>query len=310
MRNCCLILFMLASIKAFPQQVVLKTIQNPQQINIFKDMPSQPIDMKHVIGDYWNKAEGYSVAVSFEKYCFFQDGTFEYQKGYSGGAYIVTVFEGKYTIDEKNGMIKLNTKKVRDGGHVIPSRKTKRSRLHTNLKIVGLNDTIVAIQVANDTMIYRRTLGCMKDQTWVYDKTDSKEYENDDFQISKDDWKHHIQFQSFGQFTYTAENFWNKYKSNKFVGGYHLHNNIIYLQIRSKSSYDSNTQSSSIQKFDPDKHTYIRVNTKENKVNRSDLMDLINDNLDKKDWVYKGGFKTKQPIPDSVNDEWVVITKR
>lgn len=72
--------------------------------------------------------------------------------------------------------------------------------------------------------------------------------------------------------------------------------------------YDSNLGIDNVVRFDSNKKTYIRVDIKRRKVNLSDLMDMINDNLTGKDWNYNNcKFETRNPLPDSGKDEWVVF---
>lgn len=310
MRNLILIFFSLVTVKLFSQElVILRDFQKPRQINIFRDMLSQSINMKCIVGDFWHKFNDIGSAASFDNYYFYSDATFKRESGYSGGIYMLSIWEGKYTIDEKNNAIKLKVKRVSGNGYITPTKTPK----NMSLKIVGINDTIIAIESKNkesfDTIIYYRVPGCMKAQTWKYAKKYTEEYQNGAKEVGENDWEHSIEFHDFGQFAYTVTNTWQNYKKFTFVGSYHLHKNIIYLKIRSKSTYNTDLGINEVQQFKPEKQAYIRVDIEKMKVNLSDLEDLINCNIKEKCWSYSNCvFKTEQPILDSVNDEWIVMS--
>lgn len=318
MRNIYLILFVLLSVKSFSQEVItiskvdLGYFQSPNQVNVFEDSPMQPINMNCIIGDHWTQSGGHSSAVGFKEYCFYTDGTFKYKRGYSGGVYMETAFLGKYKFDEHNNTINLSVKSIKSGGHIQPKYKPKKSNMPDKLKILGFNDTIVSIQIAHenlmDTLVFFRRPGCIKDQTWDYAKKYTKEYENDECEINENDWEHRLEFQDFGQLIYTAGNTWNKYKKLTFVCKYHFQNNMMYVEIGSKSIYDSNFGINSVEKFIPAKRAYIRVDIKNRCVNLSDLRDMMNDHLSRKNWSYNGcKYETEYPVSHSTNDEWVVM---
>lgn len=319
MRKQYFILFILLSVKLSSQEVItinkadLGYFHSPEQLYNVEDSLPQSIDMNCFIGDYWYKSEGFSSAVSFEGFSFHTDGTFAYKKGYSGGIYLVTTFLGKYKLDKNHNTIHLTVKKIKPDGHMQTKHKTLKSEVPDELKIIGYNDNKISVKVANasktDTLVFFRTTGCMKEQTWRYDKSETKEYKNNKVEFDENDWEHDLEFDDFGQFVYTAENTWSKYKKLKFVGTYHLYNNIIYLEIRSKSTYDPSLGKDTTERFDAEKKTYIRVDSKKRRVNLSDLMDLINDNISRKNWNYIDcHYKTEHPIPHSMNDEWIVMT--
>lgn len=293
MRNLLLLFIFILPVNSVSQKLKSQTLwglcDDSDQINIFENIPSQPIDIKFVMGEHWQYPSDFGLG-SFSEYYFYQDSTFKSRKGYSGGRFFENVLEGEYKIDNENNTIHLY----------------RENDLYENIKIIGINDTILMIQVTtsenSDTMIYRRIPGCMKDQTWEYTEK------------HKNDWKkHHIVFRDFGQFVYTvtANCSWRREKEITFTGNYHLQNDKIYLKIRSKKNKDPELDINSSELFKPEKCACIRVNIQSKKINLSDFEKVINNKIDKKCWSYSNfEFKTERPLPNSARDKWIEISSK
>lgn len=301
-------LFMpLQSFSQEPIPVILPR-SSPLQVNIFDSLPPQEFNVKCLIGDYWSKNNG----PHFENFRLYSDGTFKITTGYSGGIFHAIDVYGTYFIDENNNTLRFKIKDFEQRGNLTGKPKIRKRDVGSDVEIVGFNDTIVVVHTTMfdmpATKVYRRSPGIMKNQNWSFPVNDRPDSEMGWVGADEEGWEHFITFKDHGQFTYSATNseLGENSMSLKFMGTYHLYNDRVYLTVSHKDAYDAEVGRTFRDESYTERCAYIRVDPKNERINLSDMRDIINDNLSEKRWRYLNcEFVTDHPIPDSLNEQWV-----
>ena len=169
---------------------------------------NDPQVWKKIGNEYWSNNKGEPWAVHFNDYFFSEDGTFVQKFGYSGGAFYQTIVTGNYV--QEDNIIKLAEISTKG----FSPFHTNSDAIPLDMDIIELTDSTVTLKNHKDQkQIFSRRRGMIKDQTWeCYNDTDEKTF----------------RFETFGQCIYEDHN-------TEYVCEYQVFENIIFLQVKSKS---------------------------------------------------------------------------
>jgi len=220
-------------------------------------------DLQVIENEFWTYSEGSPIALRFYNYYFYEDGSFEYHYGYSGGGYYSDHIFGKFYYNFNEDVIELEV--IRSDiypthfyEHYIPS----------NIFIMELLDNTVKIKMDNNenVIIMERRVGITSDQYWYKGKHSS----GDCFSFSRNA---RIEIRINGI---------------EYFGEYSIINNILFLKINSKRDRTNYYYPGRTEVFDSEIRLYIRVNLMEEVVliERIDIEEIINMG---RDWIYENG---------------------
>jgi len=248
----------------------------------------EPADNENFFyNEFWRFSEGMSVSMHFTEYFFAKDGSYTYCKGYSGGAYWKHEGYGVYTYNPTEKIIRLKTL------HGIAAPEQINIDAITDTSIIFKRDKIaeedtfrakipIAILHAKNS----RTVGVTTDRYWF--KGESS-------------WNDCFRFHLFGQVEISQE----LNQIYKYVCGYHLIGDLLFLEIKSVKIGDKDTEL-----FTPSVKTFIKICVKDKTV----LIEKIDINtiLDgTRNWTFKdmGFYIDNISIVEEPN-EWDEYNRR
>ena len=213
--------------------------------------------------EYWSASEGPAYAVFFNDFYFFDNGTFDHEFGYSGGAYWENHVLGKYKFDAKEKIITLTVTErsvVWDrAGIVTPSK----------IKIADITDDTVTFTEDNNTNVktMKRRTGIIADGYWF------------------EGWN-----SSHNRFSFRRTGYCEIRQDDvDYNGEYWLVDGVLYLLIKT-STFNRITN-----KFEPYIKTFINVDVGKDKVK------IENVNFERvinwsRNWEYKNGQYTTDRV--------------
>ena len=229
-------------------------------------------DLKTIKNEYWSFSTGTPWASFFTNYCFYEDGTFSYQNGYSGGAYYVDYVFGNYYYNDTDKIIMLEIIKSTISPIQIFEHKTP-----SKIAILEITDDIVKIVKNDNTIItMNRKIGITSDQYWFKGWHSS----GDCFSFSSD-----------GRAEIRLNNI-------EYFGEYSIIDNFLYFEITSKKNRENYYIPGEIEVFDIIKRIFIRINILEEivMIEKVDIEEIIDGT---RDWEYKDGkYCIKNKIPE------------
>ena len=244
----------------------------------------EPADHENFFyNEFWRFANGMIAAVHFEEYFFAKDGSYTYSKGYSGGAYWKHEGSGVYTYNPTEKIIRLKTLE----GLAAPEQVDIEAIFKTET-LADEDTTTLHFKISKEIFFNQqhRNVGVTTDGYWF--KGESS-------------WNDCFRFHLFGQVEISQE----LNQIYKYVCGYHLIGDLLFLEIKSMKIGDKDTEL-----FTPSVKTFIKICVKDKTV----LIEKIDINtiLDgTRNWTFKdmGFYIDNISIVEEPN-EWDEYNRR
>ena len=275
---------------------------------------TQLIDLNCLVGDYWsrkpivstllkNDSEEESSDGLFAFYKFYNDSTFKSESGYLSRLTKEQGFEGKYEFFDEYKIIFFN---ITNSLNQSIYENDVQNQIPTGVRMLEVTDSTVTFitrrfgaDLENKTITMYRYPGCVATQRWEWQDAQGGKYS--------------MYLTDNGSFEYWANQSVKVEGIDEYLfqGQYHLHNNVLYLDIQKIiAGYKDQTRETQVMTFDKKQHTYVRVDLDKKLINESDLGAIHKAKIVDKYWKYKDcQYQTIAPIKQTADTEWLKITK-